>query len=94
MNVGNKKARPALRSATLREPIVEPQKQGSFPASGPDIFLFIFALSRSSLLMDKIPDHGAHFATERPLVVKNQSSKLLETFPFLKCRAASRTGSI
>ena len=38
-------------------------------------------------LMDKIPDHGAHFATERPLVVKNRSSKLFETFSFLKCRA-------
>ena len=38
-------------------------------------------------LMDKIPDHGAHFATERPLVVKNRGSKLFETFPFLKCRA-------
>ena len=30
-------------------------------------------------LMDKIPDHGAHFATERPLVVKNRSSKLFDT---------------
>ena len=39
-------------------------------------------------LMDKIPDHGAHFATERPLVVKNRGSKLFETFPFLKCRAS------
>ena len=38
-------------------------------------------------LMDKIPDHGAHFATERPLVVKNRSLKLFETFSFLKCRA-------
>ena len=38
-------------------------------------------------LMDKIPDHGAHFATEWPLVVKNRGSKLFETFSFLKCRA-------
>ena len=38
-------------------------------------------------LMDKIPDRGAHFATERPLVVKNRGSKLFETFSFLKCRA-------
>ena len=38
-------------------------------------------------LMDKIPDHGAHFATERPLVVTNRGSKLSETFSFLKCRA-------
>ena len=38
-------------------------------------------------LMDKIPDHGAHFATERPLVVKNRGSKLFETFSFPKCRA-------
>ena len=36
---------------------------------------------------DKIPDHGAHFATKRPLVVKNRGSKPFETFPFLKCRA-------
>ena len=42
---------------------------------------------RTTNLMDKIPDHGAHFATERPLVVKNRGSKLFETFPFLKCRA-------
>ena len=41
-------------------------------------------------LMDKTPDHGqgAHFATKRPLVVKNRGSKLFETFPFLKCRAS------
>ena len=37
--------------------------------------------------MDKIPDHDAHFATERPLVVKNRGSVIFKTFPFLKCRA-------
>jgi hypothetical protein len=38
VNVGSKKARPTRRSETRREPIAEPQKQGSFPASGPVIF--------------------------------------------------------
>ena len=37
--------------------------------------------------MEIIPDHGAHFATERLLVVKNRGSKLFETFSFLKFRA-------
>ena len=38
---------------------------------------------RTTNLMDKIPDHGAHFATGRLQVAKNRGSKLFETFSFL-----------
>ena len=34
-------------------------------------------------LKDKIPDHGAHFATERPLVAKRKFLKTVETISVL-----------